>query len=65
MPCDRDQAGRMPYASFGDHPWLTFWLIVINDQRVGAGMVGFKGAPNAAGESEIGYGIDPVYRGQG
>lgn len=56
---------RMPYAPAADRPWLTYWLIVIHDQNFGAGLAGFKGAPNAAGESEIGYGIDPACRGQG
>ena len=31
----------------------------------GAGLIGFKGAPNQEGEAEIGYGIDPEYQGQG
>ena len=28
-------------------------------------MVGFKGIPDHSGESEIGYGISPVFRGNG
>lgn len=44
------------------HPWYTYWLIVINDEQTGAGMVGFKGAPDKKGVVEIGYGIDPLYQ---
>jgi len=47
------------------HEWYTYWLIVITCENIGAGMVGFKGQPNAAGEVEIGYGIDPVFQGFG
>jgi RimJ/RimL family protein N-acetyltransferase len=47
------------------HPWPTYWLLVVADQSIGAGMVGFKGVPDHNGESEIGYGISPVFRGNG
>lgn len=47
------------------HPWFTYWLIVINEEKIGAGMVGFKGIPNANGEVEIGYGIDPFFQRRG
>jgi RimJ/RimL family protein N-acetyltransferase len=47
------------------HPWQTYWLIVLRDNPVGMGLIGFKGYPNAAGETEIGYGLAPVYWGQG
>ncbi len=47
------------------HLWYTYWLIVIREENIGAGMVGFKGLPNAKGEVEIGYGIDPVFRQKG
>ena len=48
-------------------PWYTYWLIVVeqDDTRIGAGMVGFKGVPDDEGSVEIGYGIDPVFRGKG
>lgn len=48
-----------------EHPWQTYWLIVLRDENIGVGLVGFKGKPDAAGEVEIGYGIDPVYQGKG
>jgi RimJ/RimL family protein N-acetyltransferase len=48
-----------------NHPWLTYWLIVIREDGFGAGMAGFKGVPDEVGEVEIGYGIDPGYQGKG
>jgi RimJ/RimL family protein N-acetyltransferase len=48
-----------------DHPWLTYWIIVLDEDGFGAGMAGFKGVPDEAGEVEIGYGIDPAYQGRG
>jgi RimJ/RimL family protein N-acetyltransferase len=45
--------------------WQTYWLIVVKEVPVGAGFIGFKGYPNADGETEIGYGISPQYQGKG
>ena len=56
---------KMAKANVDEHHWLTYWLIVINEDGFGAGLVGFKGVPNEAGEVEIGYGIDPDYQGKG
>lgn len=47
------------------HPWCTFWLVVIAAEPHGVGMAGFKGPPDDRGEVEIGYGIDPAYRNRG
>jgi len=47
------------------HAWLTYWLIIIKEENIGAGMLGFKGYPNAEGSTEIGYGIDPAYQNKG
>jgi RimJ/RimL family protein N-acetyltransferase len=47
------------------HPWFTYWLIVTPNPPFGAGMVGFKGAPDETGAVEIGYGIDPACQNQG
>ena len=47
------------------HPWQTYWLIIISENNFGAGLAGFKGAPNENGSTEIGYGLDPVYQNQG
>ena len=45
--------------------WNTYWLVIINDESFGAGLVGFKGTPDHDGTVEIGYGIDAVVRRQG
>jgi RimJ/RimL family protein N-acetyltransferase len=47
------------------HPWYTYWLIVIIADNIGAGVVGFKGEPDAIGSVEIGYGLSTAYRGRG
>jgi [ribosomal protein S5]-alanine N-acetyltransferase len=56
---------KMKKAPDGQHAWFTYWLIVIKSEKIGAGMVGYKGIPNPAGEVEIGYGIDEVFRSHG
>lgn len=57
--------GKMQSISEELHPWFTYWLIVIDSENIGAGMVGFKGNPDANGEVEIGYGIDPIFQSHG
>jgi ribosomal-protein-alanine N-acetyltransferase len=47
------------------HDWYTYWLMIVNKDAFGAGLIGFKGYPSPAGEAELGYGIDPGYRNQG
>lgn len=47
------------------HPWYTYWLIILDEQHCGAGLVGFKGYPDEQGQVEIGYGLEPAYRNQG
>lgn len=56
---------KMQKANISQHDWLTYWLIVIKDENVGAGMLGFKGFPDENGSTEIGYGIDEAYQGKG
>jgi ribosomal-protein-alanine N-acetyltransferase len=56
---------KMTRANPGDWPWITYWLIRISPGDFGAGLIGYKGPPDSKGEVEIGYGIDPAYRGQG
>jgi RimJ/RimL family protein N-acetyltransferase len=46
-------------------PWHTYWLIVDRAKDKSAGLIGFKGGPDDAGQVEIGYGIEEVQRGQG
>lgn len=48
-----------------DLPWYSYWLIQVPPDRFGAGMIGYKGAPDENGSVEIGYGIDAAYRNQG
>ncbi|NTW36893.1 MAG: hypothetical protein HGB17_12330 [Syntrophobacteraceae bacterium] len=50
-----EKMGKVPPAQ---HPWFTYWLIALNEENTGAGMVGYKGIPNKKGEVEIGYGIE-------
>ncbi len=46
------------------HNWITYWLIMINNENIGVGLIGFKGLPSD-GSVEIGYGIDSIYQGYG
>ena len=61
----RMKVEKMREAEPSHHAWFTYWLIVIKDENVGAGMLGFKGYPNSEGSTEIGYGIDPAYQNKG
>jgi RimJ/RimL family protein N-acetyltransferase len=56
---------KMGKAEAANHDWYTYWLIVVRADNVGAGLAGFKGVPDAQGRTEIGYGLDPAYQGQG
>lgn len=47
------------------HPWCTYWLLVLDSDKIGMGLAGFKGVPDAGGSVEIGYGINPIYEGRG
>ncbi len=61
----RMKIDKMRTADASKHDWLTYWLVVIREEQVGAGMVGFKGFPDENGSTEIGYGLDPAYQGKG
>jgi RimJ/RimL family protein N-acetyltransferase len=56
---------KMQKAEASQHDWSTYWLILIREENVGAGLLGFKGFPDERGATEIGYGIDPAYQGKG
>jgi ribosomal-protein-alanine N-acetyltransferase len=56
---------KMAAADPGLHNWFTYWLIVLKEGPLGIGMIGFKGAPNAEGAVEVGYGIDEKHRNKG
>jgi [ribosomal protein S5]-alanine N-acetyltransferase len=48
-----------------DRLWVTYWLIILRQEPVGVGLIGFKGPPDALGQVEIGYGIDAEYQNKG
>ena len=61
----RMKIAKMKNADDAQHAWLTYWLLVVREEKIGAGMLGYKGYPNEAGTTEIGYGIAPAYQGKG
>ena len=61
----RMKVEKMLNADLAHHAWLTYWLIIVKDENIGTGMLGFKGYPNDKGSTEIGYGIDPAYQNKG
>ncbi len=52
-------------ANASRYEWFTNWLIVYKSENCVAGGIGVAGLPNEQGETEIGYGIDQSFRGQG
>jgi len=56
---------RMAGMDESQHPWQTYWLVIVSEDNFGAGLAGFKGVPNENGSTEIGYGIDPAYQNKG
>jgi len=50
-----------------DHsnPWLPGFGVVLRESGSVIGSAGFKGAPDASGMVEVGYGIVPSYEGRG
>ncbi|MEN6482703.1 MAG: GNAT family N-acetyltransferase [Anaerolineaceae bacterium] len=60
-----DKINQMQMVDPFYHDWCTYWLIVIRKAKFGAGLVGFKGAPDEKGSVEIGYGMDPSVWNQG
>lgn len=56
---------RMAATDVSQHPWQTYWLVIVSEVNFGAGLAGFKGVPNENGSTEIGYGIDPAYQNKG
>jgi len=61
----RIKLGKMRQIGPEDHHWLTYWLIAIKEERIGAGLAGYKNLPNDKGQVEIGYGIDPAFQSNG
>jgi len=56
---------KMNDSSMAHHIWITYWLLVIKSDLLGAGLLGFKGFPDENGVVEIGYGINPSSRSKG
>ena len=56
---------KMERADPSQHEWFTYWLMVLREENIGVGLIGFKGSPDATGSVEIGYGISPAYQGRG
>ena len=56
---------KMEIADPSQHEWFTYWLIILREKKIGVGLIGFKGSPDATGSVEIGYGISPAYQGRG
>ena len=61
----RMKVKKMRKAEPSQHAWYTYWLIIIKEENIAAGMLGFKGYPNLDGATEIGYGISPKYQNKG
>lgn len=61
----RMKVEKMTATARDTHPWFTYWLIVLKEEKIGAGLVGFKGLPNDKGEVEIGYGLDEHFQRRG
>jgi [ribosomal protein S5]-alanine N-acetyltransferase len=45
--------------------WFTSWEIILKNENVAIGGIGFAGAPDEKGKSTIGYGLDLRYHGKG
>ena len=56
---------RMAANTAEDLLWITYWLILVPPDDFGAGLIGFKGAPDKNGQVEIGFGIDRDFQKRG
>ena len=45
--------------------WFTTWEIIVKEQRLAIGGIGFAGFPDEQGKSIIGYGLDVRFHGKG
>jgi len=61
----RMKVEKMRAVDVSQHGWFTYWLIIIKEENIGAGMLGFKGYLNEEGSTEFGYGIDSAYQNKG
>jgi ribosomal-protein-alanine N-acetyltransferase len=56
---------KMGRADPARHDWYTYWALIVRAESFAAGFLGYKGYPDAQGEAEIGYGIDPRFQNRG
>lgn len=45
--------------------WFTNWEIILKEENVAVGGIGFSGLPNETGTTMTGYGLDVRYHGRG
>jgi ribosomal-protein-alanine N-acetyltransferase len=45
--------------------WYTNWEIIVKNEHIAIGGIGFTGPPNEEGKSMVGYGLDIRYHGKG
>ena len=57
--------GRLAQAQDQEYEWLTYWLMIVPEEAQGVGLIGYKGAPDADGMVEVGYGIAHTVQGRG
>jgi RimJ/RimL family protein N-acetyltransferase len=48
-----------------DFQWFTNWEIVLQDQQLSIGGIGFGGSPDNDGQVSIGYALDKAFWGNG
>ena len=48
-----------------NYKWFAVWVLTSKAENKLMGSAGFKGAPNEAGEVELGYGVNEAQRGSG
>jgi RimJ/RimL family protein N-acetyltransferase len=49
-----------------DHfEWYTNWLIILSDEKIIIGGIGFAGRPDTNGSTMVGYGLDVRFHGKG
>ena len=59
------ELGRIPPLAEHRRQWHLLWEIIAPGHRQRIGGILFKGPPDERGQVEIGYGIDPAFRGKG
>lgn len=56
---------KLNTAETNQKTWLTYWLMVIPEQKICVGLIGFNGRPDESGEVEIGFALDPSFQNLG